>query len=293
MIRQTVCARGRRAWIAQTLGVLAAAALPCATSCADLNLPGLGLPPAVAPQLSPPQVTFVGATMVGAPASRTLAAYYCPDVISAPLGTGPMICQGLFGPRPNPAAMAVTFDIQLRIANPNRIPIPLANVLAAATVFPAASNEKLGAICLSLCPAGTPGCSGIPAPGACEASSRDVRSLNDFVNRSLPQLLIAGGVAMATGQAPSFVAPPLNASSQIDVVARYAFGPEQLLSVLRQLAAQSMSELRAGRAPTFAIPYRLEGTIFFDGGSIGRIAVGWGPTQGTWVLPVEGLIPRY
>ncbi len=76
-----------------------------------------------------------------------------------------MICQGLFGARPNPAAMAVTFDIQLRIANPNHIPIPLASVLAAATVFPAASNEKLGAICLSLCPAGTPGCTGIPAPG--------------------------------------------------------------------------------------------------------------------------------
>ena len=89
-------------------------------------------------------MTFVGATMVGAPAARTLAAYYCPDVISAPLGTGPMICQGLFGARPNPAAMAVTFDIQLRIANPNHIPIPLASVLAAATVFPAASNEKPG-----------------------------------------------------------------------------------------------------------------------------------------------------
>jgi hypothetical protein len=89
------------------------------------------------------------------------------------------------------------------------------------------------------------------------------------------------------------VAPPLNASAQIDVVARYSFGPEQLLSVLRQLAVQSMGELRAGRAPTFTIPYRLEGTMWFDAGSIGRIAVGWGPTQGTWVLPVEGLIPRY
>ena len=145
---------------------------------------------------------------------------------------------------------------------------------------------------LSLCPPGTPSCTGIPGPGACEASARDVRSLNDFVNRSLPQLLIAGGIAMATGQPPSFVAPPLNSASQIDIVARYSFGPEQLLGVMRQLAVQSMSELRAGRAPTFTIPYRLEGTVWFDAGSIGRIAVGWGPTAGTWVLPVEGLIPR-
>ena len=36
-------------------------------------------------------------------------------------------------------------------------------------------------------------------------------------------------LALATGQPPSFVAPPLNASSQIDVVARYSFGPGQLL----------------------------------------------------------------
>ncbi len=109
---------------------------------------------------------------------------------------------------------------------------------------------------------------------------------------SLPQLLIAGGLAMANGQPPSFVAPPLNGSSQIDVVARYSFGPEQLLGVLRQAVVQSMSELRAD-AGRFTIPSRLEGTVWFDAGSIGRIAVGWGPTQGTWVLPVEGLIPRY
>jgi hypothetical protein len=144
---------------------------------------------------------------------------------------------------------------------------------------------------LSLCAAGSPGCTGIAPPGACEASSRDVRSLADFVDKSLPQLLIAGGVALATGQRPTFVAPPLAASSQTDVVVRYAFGPEQLIGVLRQLAAQSANQLRAGRAPTFVIPYRLEGTIWFDGGSFGRIAIGWGPAQGTWTLPVEGLIP--
>ena len=40
-------------------------------------------------------VTFVIQTLLGL-------------VISAPLGTGPMVCQGLFGGRPNPAAMAVT-----------------------------------------------------------------------------------------------------------------------------------------------------------------------------------------
>ena len=283
-------ARGRRSRLVESLCLLAAAAtIPCATSCADFNLPGLLAVPAEV--LSPPTVTFVGATLTGAPSARTLAGYYCPDVVSAPLGSGPLICQGLFGPRPSPSALVVTFDLSFHITNPNRIPVPLASVLAAATVFPAASNEKLGAICLSLCPAGAPGCTGTAPPGACEASSRDVRSLSDFVNKSLPQLLIAGGVALATGQRPTFVAPPIAAAGAIDVVARYSFGPEQLLGVLRQLANQSIGQLRAGQAPTFVIPYRLEGTIWFDGGSLGRIAVGWGPAQGTWTLPTNGLIP--
>ena len=58
---------------------------------------------------------------------------------------------------------------------------------------------------------------------------------------------------------------------------------------MRNLAAQSVNELKAGRLPTFTIPYRLEGTVWFDAGSIGRIAVGWGPTEGTWTLPVAGI----
>ncbi len=86
--------------------------------------------------------------------------------------------------------------------------------------------------------------------------------------------------------------PPVVASSETDVVVRYSFGPEQLLAVMRELVAQSTDELKAGRLPTFVIPYRVEGTVWFDAGSIGRLAVGWGPMQGTWTLPLAGLVPR-
>jgi len=151
------------------------------------------------------------------------------------------------------------------------------------------TGEKLGAVCVTLCADGAAGCTGAPSPGACEASSRDVRSLGDFVDKSLPQLLIANGIALATGEPPSFTLPPITASSQADVTVRYSFGPERLLAVMRDLAAQSVGELKAGRPPTFTIPYRLEGTVWFDAGSIGRIAAGWGPVEGTWTLPTEGL----
>ena len=255
------------------------------TSCAVLNLQG-GQPLTI----TPPTITFSGATLVASPASKALGAFYCPELVSVPFGGAQFLCGQLFGPRPDVAALSVVFDLHFHVANPNQVPLPLASVLAAATVFPSTSNEKLGAACMSLCPGDAPGCTGAAAAGACESSSRDVRSLNDFVQGALPQLLIANGVALAGGGSPTFTLPPLVAASEVDVTVRYGFGPDQLLGIMRQLASQSVGELKRGTLPTFAIPYRLEGTIWFDAGSIGRIAVGWGPSAGTFTLPVEGLI---
>jgi hypothetical protein len=271
----------------RSLGILtlALAFAALAGSCAQLGLPAL----AGAVPVTPPSVTFAGATLVRAPSTRELAAHYCPELVSAPLGAAPFLCRQAFGPPPPPEAMMVSFDLRFHVSNPNQVPLPLASALVATTLFPATSGEKLGAVCVALCADGAAGCTGAPPPGACEASSRDVRSLGDFVDKSLPQLLIANGIALANGGPPSFTLPPITASSQADVTVRYSFGPEQLLAVMRDLAAQSVGELKAGRAPTFTIPYRLEGTVWFDAGSIGRIAVGWGPAEGTWTLPTQGL----
>jgi hypothetical protein len=262
---------------------------PLLGACAQLGMPPLAGPGA--PPISPPSVTYAGATLVRAPNARDLAAHYCPDLVQAPFGAGPLLCQQAFGPPPPPSRMLVSFDVRFHVANPNQVPLPLASALVATTLFPATTSEKLGAACVSLCPPGAAGCTGTAPAGACEASSRDVRSLNDFVDKSLPQLLVTEGVALANGQPLSFTPPPITASSDLDVVVRYSFGPEQLLAVMRDLAAQSVSEFKAGRLPTFTIPYRLEGTVWFDAGSIGRLAVGWGPTQGTWTLPLGGLVP--
>jgi len=233
--------------------------------------------------LVPPAITFQGARLARTPSQAQMAAYMCPEVVSVPFGGAGILCQGFFGARPPAADMAVSFDLTFHVQNPNGVTIPLASVLTAVTVFPAATNQRLGAACLQLCPEGTPGCTGQPAPGACEASSRDVRSLNDFAGAAA-NLLMAAGVAAAAGQPPSFVAPRVSGASQMDVTVRFSLGPEELFAAVRQLAAQSVDQLRAGRAVTFAVPYRLEGTVFFDTGSLGRLAVGFGPTDGVFNL---------
>jgi hypothetical protein len=245
------------------------------------NLPG-GTPLS---EITPPQVTFLGATLAQAPSQRQLAAYYCPVAVNVPFGGAAILCEGLFGPRPAPAALATAFDLRFKVANPNRIPLPVASVLAAVTVFPGAGNQQLGAVCLQLCSDG-PGCTPRDTTAACTSSARDIRSLSDF-QAAAPGLLIAAGMALANGQTPSFTAPALAAGAETEVVARFSFGPTQLLGAMQALASQSASELRAGRFPSFTIPYSVEGTVWFDAGTLGRIAVGYGPITGVWALPVN------
>jgi len=240
--------------------------------------------------LTPPGISYQGADLVQSPSQRVLAAYYCPDVANLPFNSSGVVCQGFFGPRPSLADMTIAFDLKFRVSNPNNVPVPLANILTAATVFPDANSQGLGAVCTQLCPAGQPGC-GVNDPNACQASSRDVRSMSDFA-QSAANFLITQGLALAAGQPPSFVAPSVSAASDLDVIVRFSFGPQQLLGVMKQLAVQSADQLKTGRMPTFLVPFKIEGTVFFDAGSIGRIPVGYGPVAGTWALPTEGLIPR-
>jgi len=234
------------------------------------------------PAIKPPVVMFTGATLVSQPSRQQLAAYYCPDLVSVPLGGAGLLCQGLFGGRPSPDSMAIAFDARFKIQNPNEIPLPLATMLAAVTVYPGASNQQIGATCVQLCPGG-PGTCGPPDPNACQASSQDVRSLSDFANAAVG-LVVSNGLAAVAGQPPSFTAPTVAAASELEIVARFSLSPQQILRVMRQLAEQSTDELKQGRAPSFAIPYRLEGTIWFDAGSFGRVAIPWGPASGTWVI---------
>lgn len=266
--------------------------LGCLSGCAMLaNLPDelqAGGNPVAA--LKPPGITYLGANLVQSPSQTVLAAYYCPDVANLPFGTSAAVCQGFFGPRPTLAQMAFAFDLRFRVSNPNNVPVPLASILTAATVFPNATSTALGAVCTQLCPEGQAGCS-TSDPNACQASSRDIRSLNDFQGAAL-NFLVSQGLAMAAGRPPTFVAPKVSAAAELDVTIRFSFGPQQLVGVLKQLAVQSAEQLKSGRMPTFQIPFKLEGTVFFDAGSFGRIAVGYGPVAGTWQVPTAGLIPR-
>jgi len=132
----------------RSLFSLIVAGIGVAAGVACIPLQDLGV---IGPTIKPPSVVFTGATLVSTPSRQQLAAYYCPDVVSIPLGGAALVCQGLFGARPSPDTMAIAFDARLKIQNPNEIPLPLATMLAAVTVFPGSGNEQTGATCVLDC----------------------------------------------------------------------------------------------------------------------------------------------
>jgi hypothetical protein len=241
--------------------------------------------------IKPPDVSFLGASLVKSPSQNELSAFYCPRVLQQRVGLGiaaSLLCNRLFGQAPDPSAMEIGFDLTFRVANPNRLPIPLSEVLTALTVFPQRSNQSLGAVCLKLCEPGDPNCRGGTDGRGCQEAPGDIKSMADFPN-AVANLLVARGVAAAGGQPAGFSAPKVLASSALDVTARLALLPSALLPVMEELARQSIEQLRAGKPIATEIPYKAEGTVFADVGSLGRVAAGFGPSSGSWPIPVDRL----
>lgn len=241
--------------------------------------------------LSPPGITFQGAQLVRSPSRRQVSAFYCPRVVGQQIGfAANLLCGQLFGSAPGQQEMMLGFDIRFQVANPNKIPLPLSEILTAITLFPGAAQQNLGAVCFRLCAPGDTACQAGRDPNACRNARGDIRTLGDFP-QALANLLVAEGLGAAGGAPVKFEAPKVLAGSAIDVVTRFSLAPETLIPIMEQLARQSASELKAGRELSFSVPYDLQGTIFADAGSLGRVAAGFGPTGGQWVLPVQRLLP--
>ena len=266
---------------------VAAAAFLASIGCAQLEgLLGSGA-------ITPPKVSFHGAQLVSAPSRRDLSAFFCPKVVREKVGLGvgaDILCAGFFGRVPSQQSMGIGFDLNFGVENPNRVPLPLSEILTAITLFPQASAQNLGAVCFRLCGPEDAACRAGQDAAACRNAKGDIRTLDDFP-AALANMLITQGISAASGQTPAFHAPKVLAGSALSVVARFTVAPEALLPIVQQLATQAAAELRSGKELTFGIPYKLEGTVFADAGSLGRVAAGFGPVPGEWTLPAERLLP--
>jgi len=262
----------------------------CLSSCELLNaLPrGPGAPTAILPT-----VTYMDSKLVRAPSQRMMAAYYCPIVVPDVFlpGDAAVACRLAFGAPPSKSAMTVSFDLRYKVENPNNFPIPVAEMLTAATIFPKKTRQKLGAMCVVFCGKDQPGCTGQPQPDSCVSKSGDAKSLADF-EQNATDLLISAGITLLEGKQPTFEMPEVVQDSEVIVTARFSFGPTALLDALEELARQSVTQLERGQMPTFSVPFRIEGTVWLDVGSLGRAEIPFGPAEGTGVMPPDMLEPE-
>jgi hypothetical protein len=270
--------------------VLSLALLPAFSSCAVLEqVLGGGLGGII----SPPKVTFLGADLVRSPSQLNISAFYCPKLLGQSAGLGlaaDFFCSKLFGKAPSTDDMMVGFDLRFEVANPNQIPLPLSEILSAITVFPGQTQQNLGAVCLSLCAPGDANCLGGASTSGCAKAPGDVKSLADFP-QAAARLLLAQGISAAGGKPMGFSLPKVTAASKLAVTARLGLTPQAFLPAMEELARRSLGDLKTGKSPAFEIPYRLEGTVFANAGSLGRVAAPFGPSSGVWPVPTQKLIP--
>jgi hypothetical protein len=244
------------------------------------------------PQARMPTLQYEGARLVQAPGQRELAAWYCPRVLADQLGlagASRLLCRQLFGAEPPADRLQVAFELDFRAHNPNSFPVPMAELLTAVTVFPGKGERRLGAACVRLCGQDESTCGATPQQGQCVSKKEDIRSLSDF-GGAAARFVVSRGIAAVAGEGLNFRGPRLVRDQELRFKSRFAFGPEQLLTVLVDVARTAEAQLRAGKAVSLEIPYRIEGTAWFDVGSLGRVAVGFGPASGVWRLPVERLV---
>ena len=69
-----------------------------------------------------------------------------------------------------------------------------------------------------------------------------------------------------------------------NIKVRLELDPVAMLSLMKNVSGDSMSSVKKGKVPSFSVPYMLEGTVWVDIQSFGRIAASFGPHTSEWKL---------
>ncbi len=255
----------------------------CALTLSLLVLPGcelLGAGGGGAPSRLLPSLDMGTPVLTRSPSIGDIAAFYCPELLGDPISA--LACSATLGPPPPEELLRFDFDLVFQVDNPNDIPVPATEILAAIEVFAGQAQSELGAVCVQLCEAGTPGCTGAPGPESCRDDQADIRSLEDFASAAVGLLVAAAGAA-ATGELDNLLVrtiPPFATDFEIRV--RFSLGVKAMIELLRHFVGTAVQELLANRSFVLEIPYSVRGTIWFQIPLFGRVALGFGDFLGTW-----------
>lgn len=240
------------------------------TSCSKVpNLPLGGMGGGVKP--NPPEVSVHAVALISAPGNIALAKYFCPSVANS------LLCR-VFGSAPAAVDLKFVFDVDLEVQNPNDIPLPAVEAMVGFTAYPDAPNAaNVGAVCVALCPEGE--VCGPPPEAGCQGGG--LRTMDDYAMASVGFL---ANVAMGNTSVSDLKVRTIPPKGMTHVKIRLELDPIAMLSLMKNVSSDSMASVKKGKQPSFAVPYMLEGTVWVDIQSFGRIAASFGPHNDAWKL---------
>ena len=217
----------------------------------------------------PPGVRVAATRLVDAPSRRALASWFCAQ--SAP----PIVCR-VFGPVPDD--LRFVFDVELEIENRNAIPLPVASALFAFTAYPELDSQNLGSACVSFCE-DPEHCE--QDARACESDEPEIRDAEDFAHAAAGFLV---DVARGERRFEDLRVRTVEARDRVRLVVRLELGVDRLTELMRRAASDVLAQVTRGEDVRFAIPYRLEGSVWVSVEGFGRFAASFGPHEATFDL---------
>lgn len=181
---------------------------------------------------------------------------------------------------PRKADLLFRFDLVFDVDNPTAVPIPLVESLLAFSAF---DQANLGTVCISYCDPDDTACTaGINVEGACDVgSAKDVKGPEDFLPSVEELVTIASDLEDGVDPADWRV---IGAGDAIETHVQFDLGIDPMLGLANDLLDQSVTEFLRGDRVSMAVPYSVEGTLFFDVPDVNRYAIGFGPLSDTWDL---------
>lgn len=249
----------------KTLFALASLFVLFAAGCSQLlgSLGGTAAP--VRPD--PPNVRIAEVRVVQLPTARELAGYYCPQYLN------PLVCRAFGGSN---VQARFAFDLELEIANPNRVPLPLVQALVAFDAYPdARDSASLGSACVSLC--GDESQCSANAADACSSNEPTIHDADSFARATVGFLV---GMATGTVDPRNVSVRTVAAGESVRTVVRLELDAPKMLDLMRRLGRDLRDDLQHGRVPSFVIPYEVQGAVWVSVESFGRFAANFGPLRG-------------
>ncbi len=231
------------------------------------------------PTMLAPEVEASGLTLRKRPGLVKLAAYYCPNVVDGFVAKA--ACAGVLGLPPAKETLKFDFGLSVGIKNPNDVPVPALDVMVALTLFPGEAAQELGALCVSLCGSDAPTCDGTPRPGACTINDKRVKSVDDFLQKRLPNL-IAGVISGEVQEELKKSTIAAGGDVKLDLV--FSMGIDQALTVFQRTALSWVQQFVDGKDPVLKVPVQAQGSVFFDVPVLGQIVVDYGPLKTEWIV---------